>query len=282
MSDTPTPTWHVDADVLRLWVDGRAGAVASASVEQHLVRCAGCRALVSHAFVAEMPASVPDLERVWAAVRDDIELPRPSRAQRALIRLGLDDSDALLLTSAPAMRAAWVNAVALVLAFVLLAGTYGDTRSVVLFLVGAPLIPMIGVALAYGADAEVAFEQEVATAFSPVRLVLLRTAAVLVTTIPIVLLGGLVNPDSLAIAWLVPALGFTAVLLAASTWFDPAPVAIVLAVAWTFVVLSTAAQGMVSAVYDPTALVAYATVGGIATVVLVHRLRRTGTLGGLL
>ncbi len=282
MSDTAAPSWHIDADVLRTWVDGQAGAVASASVEQHLVRCARCRSGVSDALSTEVPTTVPDLDRVWSAVRDAVELPLPSRAQRALARLGLAESDALLLTSAPAMRAAWINAVALVLGFVLLAGTYGDTRSVVLFLVGAPLVPMLGVALAYGADAEVAFEQEVATPYSPLRLVLLRTAAVLATTIPLVLLGGLVNPDGLAVAWLVPALGFTAVLLAASTWLDPAPVAMALAVVWIFAVLSAAAQGMVSAVYDPAALVAYATVGGIATFVLIHRLRRTGTLGGLL
>ena len=279
---TSPASWHVDDELLRLWVAGDAGPMAAASVEQHLVRCPGCRQQVAAAVAAETPVTVPDLERVWSAVRDDVELPRPSRAQATLRRLGLTESDALLLTSAPAMRAAWVNAVALVLGFVLVAGSYGDTRSVVLFLLGAPLIPMLAVALSYGGDGEGAFEQEVSTPYSVLRLVLLRTTAVLVTCIPLVLVGGLVRPSGLAVAWLVPALGFAALLLAASTWVDPYPVAVGLAMAWAALVLTAAVHGTVDAVCTPAALVLYAAVGVLAVLVLVVRLRRTGTLGGLL
>ena len=188
----------------------------------------------------------------------------------------------MLFASAPAMRAAWLNSVALVLAFVAGAALYGDTRGVFLFLVGAPLVPMLGVALAYSADSEIALEQEAATPYSPVRLVLLRTVAVLVTSLPLVVVGGLLFPAAVAAAWLVPALGFTAVLLAASTWVDPAKPAVVLATGWVLAVTFASVNGVSEAVYEPLALLLYAAVGSAAVVVLVVRLRRNGSLGGLL
>ncbi len=276
------PTWHVEQELLRSWVDGCAGPVQAASVEQHVARCGVCRERVADAISVDAPSTLPDLGLVWAGVRNEIELPRPARSQRVLRRVGLSESDALLLASAPSMRAAWLNAVALVLAFVLVAGSYGDTKSVFLFLICAPLIPMVGVALTYGSGTDVAFEQEVATPYSPLRLVLLRTAAVLGTSIPLVLLGGLFKPTGLAVAWLVPALGFTALILAASSWIDPALAAATLGAGWIAVVLVSAANGAVAGVYGPVALAVYALMGVLAAFVFVHRVRRTGTLGGLL
>jgi hypothetical protein len=277
-----TPAWHVDDELLRLWVDGRASSVSSTSVEQHLVRCATCRGRVSATLVTEVPATVPDLEQVWAGIRDDIELPRQSRARRALQALGVSESDAMLFASAPAMRVAWLNSVALVLAFVAGAALFGNTRGVFVFLLVAPLVPMLGVALAYSADAETALEQEAATPYSPVRLVLLRSVAVLVTSLPLVVVGGLLFPAAVAAAWLVPALGFTAVLLAASTWYDPVQSAVALATGWVLAVTFASVNGVTNAVYEPLALVLYAVAGTGALVVLVVRLRRNGSLGGLL
>jgi hypothetical protein len=278
----PTPAWHVDEALLRRWVAGGAGAASAASVEQHVVRCPVCRARVAEATASVDAPALPDLNQVWTGIRDGLELPRASRAQKMLRRLGLTDADALLLVSAPAMRAAWVNALGLVLAFVGAAAFFQESRVILAFLIVAPLVPMLGVALTYRSDGEGVFEQEAATPYSPVRLVLLRTIAVLAATMPLVVVAGLLLPADLALAWLVPALGFTAVLLAASTWIDSVVAAAVLTLAWTAAVLSSYVQGSAQTVYGPLALFAYSVVGCAALVVFVHRLRRTGTLGGLL
>ncbi len=278
----PNPVWHVDETLLRRWVAGSAGAASAASVEQHMVRCQVCRGRVADAMVRVDAPTVPDLGNVWTEIRDELELPRESRTQKVLRRLGLTDADALLLVSAPAMRAAWVNALGLVLAFVGAAVFFQESRVILAFLIVAPLVPMLGVALTYRTDGEGIFEQEAATPYSPVRLVLLRTIAVLAATAPLVVAAGLLLPADLALAWLVPALGFTAVLLAASTWIDAVVAAAALTLAWTAAVLSSYVQGSAQTVYEPLALFAYSVVGCAALVVFVHRLRRTGTLGGLL
>jgi len=50
--------------------------------------------------------------------------------------------------------------------------------------------------------------------------------------LPAVLLFGLVVPGETAFAWLLPAVGFVAVVLAASTWVSPLRSAIAVSSAW--------------------------------------------------
>ena len=40
-------TWHADDDLLARYVRGDAGAVQGASLEQHLIHCADCRARIA-------------------------------------------------------------------------------------------------------------------------------------------------------------------------------------------------------------------------------------------
>ena len=97
-------SWHLDDESLRRWVDGVAGQLSGVSVEQHVVRCADCRAAVA-ALVPEQP-----LQLVWAKVLADVEVPRAGLAQRLLHRLGVNTSDSLVIASAGALRiglAAW-------------------------------------------------------------------------------------------------------------------------------------------------------------------------------
>ena len=79
------------------------------------------------------------------------------------------------------------------------------------------------VAVAYGPSSDPSYETVVAAPFAMVRLVLLRTLSVLVTSVPLVVVTGLVLPTSpiVAVAWLLPAAGFIAVVLTASNWVDP-------------------------------------------------------------
>src|SRR5262249_50867687 len=54
----------------------------------------------------------------------------------------------------------------------------------------------------------------------------------LALALPAVLLFGLVVPGATAFAWLLPAVGFVAVVLAASTWVSPLRSAFAVSCAW--------------------------------------------------
>jgi hypothetical protein len=67
-----------------------------------------------------------------------------------------------------------------------------------------------------------ALEPEMVTPYPALRLILLRTIAVLALALPAVLLLGLVVPGDAPFAWLLPAIGFVAVVLAATWTWNPA------------------------------------------------------------
>jgi hypothetical protein len=76
--------------------------------------------------------------------------------------------------------------------------------------------------------------------------VLLRTIAVLALALPAVLLLGLVVPGQTPFVWLLPAVGFVAVVLAASTWVSPLNAATTISAAWLLAVW------LVMRAYSPT------------------------------
>ena len=104
---------------------------------------------------------------------------------------------------------------------------------------------MAGVAAAYGGDAEPSHEMVVTTPYSAGRLLLMRTIAVLATSLPVAVLIGLVLPAPawLALAWLAPSLAFVSFSLATAplvgTTFSSAAVAAI----WSVVVISVSRAG---------------------------------------
>jgi len=200
-----------------------------------------------------------------------------------LTRLGVSEPDALLVAVAPSLRASWLYGLAVTLGFVALSAAYGGSRGLALFLLVAPLVPVAGVAFAYGPDVDPSYEVGVAVPYSAARLLLLRTAAVLATCLPLVLLAALLVPalSWTAVSWLLPALSFTAVTLAASTWTRPAVAGVGVGIAWACAVGSAAAQQDPAAVLDPALLLVYAAVGVAAALVLRLRLRHLTLLGSL-
>jgi hypothetical protein len=272
-----TGDWHAADDLLAAYVRGDAGAVRGASLEQHLTRCAACRTRVAgHVETAR-------LDRVWERVRESAQAPRPTLLERLLGRLGVSESDARLVAVAPSLRASWLYGIAATMAFVWLAAVYGGTDGVAAYLLLAPLVPVVGVAVAYGPDVDPSFEVAAAAPYPASRLLLLRTAAVLATSLPLVLGAGLVAPalSWTAVSWLLPALAFTAVTLAAATWVRPTSVAAVLVVGWIAAVGSAAVNQDPTAVLAPALLPAYAGLGAVALVVLRVRLRHLHLVGSL-
>ena len=185
----------------------------------------------------------------------------------------MSESDALVVTSAAALRAAWFAAVIGVLAFTVFGAIVaGDGIS--FFLFGAPLIPVAGVAAIYGPSSDPAYELAVAAPYVMFRLVLLRTAAVLATSVPLVVGAGLLLPASttVAVAWLLPATAFIAAVLTASIWVDPLHAAGAIASGWFVVIVLAVRHGNPLDIFGPNALIAYLVVFAVAAAVLVQRL----------
>jgi len=267
MSDRTTRTWHVDDEALHAWVDGTAGQLVSASVEQHLLTCERCRDTVT------AMVGTDELD-TWDGVLAAVEVPQVGPVERLLIRLGVSGPDAKVLSSAPALRAAWVSGLVVVVAFVMLAASFADFGGLVLFLLVAPLVPVVGVAASYGPGYDPSYEVALVSPYATVRMVLLRAAAVLLTSVPLVVLAGLPLPGTawIAVAWLLPAAGFIAVVLTAGIWVDPAYAATVVALGWVGNVLLSQRHGDPLAVFAPVAMAVYAGVLVVAVLVLLRRL----------
>ena len=262
-----TSAWHVDDDALRAWVDGTAGPVVSISVEQHVARCAHCQAAVAGVVPPE------PLAAAWAGALAVVETPQPSLVERTLRRLGVSTADAMVLAVATALRAAWLVGTFAVLGFAVLAPLLTGTDGELLFLVVAPLIPVAGVAVSYGPGVDPSYEAVLVSPYAMVRLVLLRTALVLTTSVPLVVVTGLLQPipTFVAVAWLLPAAGFVAVVLTASIWFEPEQAAISVAFGWLAAVIWAFRGGDPLVLFAGPAVAIYLTVFAVAAVAFAAR-----------
>jgi hypothetical protein len=235
-------SWHVDEMAVRRWI-GRSDSLAdSASVEQHLLRCDQCRERVNAAVTGKPAPGVVDLGDMWSQIRDAVELPRPSVFERLLQHAGLPAHDAKLVALASAFGGKWLAGVTGVLTFVALAAALGHSRGMWLFLAVAPLVPCIAVAFSYDPKVDPALEPELVTPYPALRLVLLRTVAILAMALPAVALSGLFVPGRAAYMWLLPAVGCVAAVLALSTWTSPVRAAVAVSAVWLVVVWSLVAQ----------------------------------------
>jgi hypothetical protein len=265
--------WHLGDAAVRRYV-GRADSLAEgASAEQHLLACGPCRARVSAA------AGVVDLAAVWDRIRDAVEVPRPSVFERVLRAAGLPAGEARLVAVASAFRGVWLAGVAAVLGFAAVAAAMGHARGLWLFLAVAPVVPCLVVASSYDPWLDPALGPELVTPYPVLRLVLLRTIAVLAFALPAVLLSGLVIPGQAAFAWLLPAAGFVAVVLAASTWVSPLRAAIAVSCAWLAVVWLLAARaGSPDGLLRARGQAAFLVLAAASLVIFLLRRRRLAQL----
>jgi hypothetical protein len=300
-------SWHVPPGALRAWVEGTGGMAAGASVEQHLMRCAECRDAVRTVAVrsdeaaeldpgldpgldpaldqARDPAlglgAVPvlDFEAVWTGIREEIEPQRLNLMGRVLVRLGVRESDAILLSTAPSLTGAWIAGMVLVVMFSLMASTWGSGRGVAVFLLLAPLLPVAGVAAAYGAEADPTHELTLSAPYSKIRLLLLRTGAVVATCVPLTIVASvpIEGPWWVSVVWLLPALAFVLATLAAATFAPPVYAAAIIAVAWVGATLPALIRQEPLAMFDATALVTYAAIAVVATAVFTSRIKHLAT-----
>ena len=260
-------SWHVTADELTRYAGGSAAASEAFSLEAHMVSCDVCRAQVADRFPAE------PLERVWADVVETID-PQPARPlERVLRGLGVSDHVARLLAATPSLSLSWLSAVSAVLAFAVAAAYAGDGGRL-LFLVVAPLVPLAGVAAAYGPGIDPTYEIALAAPIRGQRLLLIRTTAAVAAGMALTGIAALALPglDWTAAAWLLPALALSVCGLALSSAWPSVWVFGGLAVVWIGGVAATQAfAARPGALFDLPAQLAYCALGAISLGVLAAR-----------
>lgn len=261
--------WHLDTEVASAYVAGRLDDPRAFSVEAHLLACASCRDRVA---AATDPRHLDDL---WDGIVAELDAPHPTPVERVLLRLGIDEHVARLLAATPSLTVSWIGAVVFALGFAVLAAHLGgNDRWLLVFLGAAPLVPLAGVAAAYGPGLDPGYEIGVAAPWSGWRLLQLRSTAVLAVSVLLAGAGAFALPVAgwIAAAWLLPALATTLLTVALGTLVSPRWAG--LAVAWLWVtVVGTAARTLTAPLdlFDAPTQMVSAVIAAVALAVAVWR-----------
>lgn len=269
--------WHVADLDLAAWVDGTARLATAVSTEQHVERCRRCQDLV--ASLVDARPGILDAEASWTAVADAVE-PQPLPwLGRQLLRLGVSEPTARVTTAAGALAGAWVLSVVVVLALVTLAAAWAGRPGTALFLMLAPILPVLGVALSYGPEVDPLYELCLASPYSKLRLLLVRTGLVLLVCVPLAALAGLGMPGPwwVDLAWLVPSMAFVSLTLAAATVVPPHVPAAVITILWAAAVAWTTYVGEPADLFTATLLTTYLALTGLGVGLLVARVSHLAT-----
>lgn len=232
-------SWHVDASLLRRYLAGDTDLAAALSIEAHVSGCGACRGLLP-----DDPAWLGDS---WSGVADRVIVAQRGPMERLLVRVGVGTPSARLLAATPSLRRSWWAAVVAALAFTVAAAhaAAGDDRGLLLFLALAPLLPVAGVAVAYGPHVDPVHELTVGAPMSGLRLLLIRAVAVLCTTVGLALLALPLLPalSWTAAGWLLPALALTTVSLVLGSWLSPVRASAAVTAVWLGLVALVAVPG---------------------------------------
>lgn len=206
--------WHVNHDLLARYAQGGLDHPRQAAVETHLTACAECQEVASGLVRA------PALDKVWDGVRATIAVPPSPAVLRWLTRLGLPEPEAVILRASSALYRPWVLSVALAVVSAVGGAAVGPRYKDLLFLLAAPLIPVLAVAAAYDTTDPLR-ELTGPTPMSKLRIALLRAAAALSVAVPVTCAVGLVVPglEDMAFTWLLPSLSLTVTALALLSWW---------------------------------------------------------------
>ncbi|MFI0814430.1 zf-HC2 domain-containing protein [Streptomyces sp. NPDC021098] len=129
----------------------------------------------------------------------------------------------LAWAAGPALRGPWLLSLLVMAVGAVCAARatgFGGVRPFLLLL--APVLPSLGVAVSYGRHADPMHEIVASTPSGGLRLLLIRTAAVLTVSVPLLTLAGLLLPATAggpgAAAWLLPGLALTLAALALGSY----------------------------------------------------------------
>jgi hypothetical protein len=257
--------WHAGPELLRRYAEGTLDQVGQAAVETHVSGCAECR---GHASAL---VSTSDLEPAWDRVLATVTAPPPSRLARALVRLGVRETDIVVLRASANLVLALAIATAAAVGFALVAAQLRSSQQELFYLAIAPLLPAILVAGAYDSTDPLREVAE-ATPHSKLRVAMLRTIVAVIGALPLVLAMGLVPQLEFSLAkWLLPALALSSVLLVLLTWWPATASVLALAAGWLVAVGLLRAGGRLDLVTAAGGQVLFAALLLAATVLLLLR-----------
>lgn len=220
--------WHAPSDTLARFArhPESLDEITASSVEQHLIGCDDCRAMVAGA------ADPVLLRSSWDEVADVIDRPTHTFTERALTRLGMPPDLARVVGATPGMRLAWFATTVLLAAAAIAVAHDNGTDAP--FLVLAPLVPLGAVLLAFLPTEEPGGEAAAATPMHGATLVMRRVLAVLVPTFVILAIAGLAQPNLAGggALWVLPGLALVLGSLALATVVRVTVAAGVLAMSW--------------------------------------------------
>lgn len=263
-------SWHLTLDQLQRYATHTADDVTAMSAEAHLTHCARCRAL--------LPTDDAWLDRSWADLRDIVDQPRRGPIERLLSAIGLRETTAKLLAATPQLYRAWLTATVLVLAMALTVA-HELPRGSLLFSFTVPIVPLIGVALAYGRGVDPAHSLTSVTPLAGYRLLFLRTAAVLGPALVLCTTAAFLMPSVStlreAVFWLLPALAMVAGCLALSQWMPLSAAGGTVGAGWllALVLLGGADSLDPLLLFTPTAQAGWATALALLAGVILVRVR---------
>lgn len=229
-------SWHAETALLEAYAGSTLDRASAFSVEAHLIGCASCRERVA------VLADRDRLARVWDEVQEFVDAPRRGPVEALLVRFGVPEHVARLLAATPSLTLSWLAGMAVSLAFAVAAAQVSG-NGLVLFLTLAPLLPLAGVAGAFGPGVDPTYEIGLATSMRSFELLLIRATAVLASTTAVSTVAAIALPQFgwRAAAWLAPALGLTLVSLALATYVLPLQAFGAVALCWIAAVLLLAA-----------------------------------------
>ncbi len=219
-------SWHVEPELMDRYLGNGVDRLLAASIEMHVTQCSECRRLVA------IPSL--DLDRSWAGVQDGIQAPDPTWLERLLIAFRLPPTTARVVAVAPSLRLSWFAALVLVLGFAVgMTHLVDPTTATIVFGTIAPVLPVAGVAFAYGRLADPGWEIVASTPVDRFRLLLLRVVAVTATTLGLSVVTGLLLPAlGFFGLWILPALALTALTLVLSSRVEVWKSAVAVVVGW--------------------------------------------------
>lgn len=207
-----------------------------------------------------------------AAVLAEVAAPQPRLVARIMRRLGVDDVTVSLVTATPSLRRSWLIAVTIALVFALQAASASGSEGVdriVMFLTMAPLVPLLGVALAFGRGVDPTHDIVVAAPMEGHRVFLVRTLTVLTSSTALLFIAAVLTPERgpARIAWLLPALAVTAATMALATQITVRRAALTVGGLWLAVIISVERATDASTAFGPATQVASAVAAIVAAVI---------------
>jgi hypothetical protein len=222
-------TWHVDQMTAAHYSVRGTDAADAASVEAHLMACDECRTMMNGY------ADDAVLAAVWADVNDTLDAARLGWIERALRAVGCSDATSRIVAATTRARWAYVFVVAFNVFVAFATARSGDPDAMfVVFLLLAPLGPLVAAAGAFGSWTDPCHAVLRTVPTSMLRLTLVRTVAGVVPALVLTAAAvpWLADRGWLAVGWLLPALALAVVTLALSTWIDVERAAIVVGGVW--------------------------------------------------